>query len=66
MAIYLKNRFIFWDDQNSLKMIRKISRMVWFYKFRSDINDWDLNILYKNLESLKKWLKKNEIEWNSL
>ena len=26
------------------------------------MNDWDLKILYRDLKSLNKWLKK--IEWN--
>ena len=30
------------------------------------MNGWDLKILYRDLESWKKWLKKNEMEWNSL
>ena len=35
-------------------------------KFRDSINDWDLKILYKDLESWKKWLKKNRMKWNGL
>ena len=30
------------------------------------MNGWDLKILYRDLESWKKWLKKNGMEWNSL
>ena len=42
-------------------MIWKIVwKMVWFYKFWGGINDWDLKILYRDLESWKKW---NEMEW---
>ena len=58
--------FIFWNDQNSLKMIwkiickiaKKISRIVWLCEFGCDINDWDLKTLYKDLKSWKKNLKK--------
>ena len=45
-------------------MVRKISRIVWFCEFWCDINDWDLKILYRDLESWKKWLKK--VEWNEI
>ena len=38
--------------------------MVWLYKFWGGINDWDLKILYKDLENKKKWLKK--VEWNGM
>ena len=41
-------------------------RMVWLCWFWGSMNGWDLKILYKNLESWKKWLKKNKMEWNSL
>ena len=47
-------------------MVRKMSRMVWFYEFRGDINGWDLKILYRDLESWNKGLKKNGMKWNSL
>ena len=40
--------------------------MIWLCKFQGGINGWDLKILYRNLESWKKWLKKNGMEWNSL
>ena len=40
--------------------------MVWLCEFRGGINGWDLKILYRDLESWKKRLKKNRIEWNSL
>ena len=57
---------IFWNGQNGLKIVckivRKMSRIVWLYEFQSDINDWDLKILYWDLEG---W-KKNRIEWNGL
>ena len=39
--------------------------MVWLYEFWSGINDWDLKILYKDLECSKK-LKKNGIKWDGL
>ena len=42
---------------------RKISRIVWLCEFRDDINGWDLKILYMDLESWKKRLKKNRMEW---
>ena len=46
---------------DGLKMIR----IVWLYEFRGGINGWDLKILYSDLESWKKWLKKkwNGMEW---
>ena len=61
---------IFWDGKNSLKMVwnglkKKICWMVWLCEFRGGINGWDLKILYRDLE-WKKWLKKNEMEWNDL
>ena len=37
--------------------------MVWFCEFRGGINDWDLKILYRDLKSWKKRLKKNGMEW---
>ena len=40
--------------------------MVWFCEFWGDINNWDLKILYRDLESWKKIVEKNEMEWNSL
>ena len=39
-------------------------KMVWLYKFWGGINGWDLKILYGDLESWKKWLKK--VEWNGI
>ena len=30
------------------------------------MNGWDLKILYRDLESWKKMVEKNEMEWNSL
>ena len=36
--------------------------MVWLCEFRGGINGWDLKILYKDLESWKNRLKKNEME----
>ena len=52
---------------NGLKMVCKNDvRMVWLCWFWGSMNDWDLKILYRDLESWKKWLKKNEMEWNSL
>ena len=52
---------------NSLKIICKSDvRIVWFCWFWSSMNGWDLKILYMDLESWKKWLKKNKIEWNNL
>ena len=41
-------------------------RMVWLCWFWSNMNGWDLKILYRDLENWKKWLKKNEMECNSL
>ena len=41
------------------KTVRKMSKIVWLYEFRGDINDWDLKILYRDLESWKK-------EWNGI
>ena len=38
--------------------------MVWLCKFRSVINDWDLKILYMDLESWKNGWKK--IKWNEI
>ena len=38
---------------------KKICWMVWLCEFRGGINGWDLKILYRDLESWKKWLKKN-------
>ena len=68
---FCPSHFILWDVKNGLKMVwnglkKKICWMVWLCEFRSGINGWDLKILYKNLKSWKKWLKKNEIEWNGL
>ena len=40
--------------------------MVWLYKFWSDINGWDLKILYRDLENWKKIIEKSGIEWNDL
>ena len=40
--------------------------MVWLCKFRGGINGWDLKILYRDLESWKKMIEKNEMKWNSL
>ena len=37
--------------------------MIWFCWFWGGTNGWDLKILYSNLKSLKKWLKKNEMVW---
>ena len=37
--------------------------MVWLCEFRGGINGWDLKILYRDLESWKKRLKKNGMEW---
>ena len=45
---------------------KKICWMVWLCEFWGGINGWDLKILYRDLESWKKRLKKNEIEWNDL
>ena len=47
------------------EMVRKIIRMVWLCEFRGGINGWDLKILYRDLKSWKKWLKKkwNGMEW---
>ena len=46
--------------------LRKMSRIVWFCEFRGDINSWDLKILYKDLGSWEKELKKNGMECNGL
>ena len=46
------------------QMIGKIIKIVWLCKFRSDINNWDLKILYRNLKSWKILLKK--LEWNEI
>ena len=56
---------ISWNGQNGLKMVRKMSRMNWLYKFRSDIKSWDLKILYRDFESWKKMVEKkwNGMEW---
>ena len=58
------------DSQNGLKiiwkMVRKMSRIVWLCEFRNDINGWDLKMLYRDLKSWKKELKKNKIECNDL
>ena len=60
------NSFYFLDGQNGLKivwkMIRKMSKIVWFCEFWDDINGWDLKILYRDLESWKKGLKKNKMK----
>ena len=48
-------------------MVRKNDvRMVWLCWFWGSMNGWDLKILYRDLESWKKWLKKNGMELNSL
>ena len=36
--------------------------MIWLYKFRGGINDWDLKKLYRDLESWKNVWKK--MKWN--
>ena len=57
---------ILWDGKNGLEWFeKKICWMVWLCEFRGGINGWDLKILYKDLESWKKWLKKkwNGMEW---
>ena len=42
-------------------------RMVWLCWFWGSMNGWDSNILYRDLESWKKLLKKkNEMEWNRI
>ena len=58
--------YLFWPFQNSLKIVRKMSRMVWLCEFWSGINGWDLKILYKDLKSKKKIEKKNRMERNNL
>ena len=40
--------------------------MIWLYKFWGGINDWDLKILYRDLESWKKIVEKIGMEWNGL
>ena len=57
-----------WNGKNGLKMVsnglkKKICWMVWICEFRGGINGWDLKILYRNLKSWKKWLKKNGMVW---
>ena len=44
--------------------LRKMSRIVRICIFWGNINGWDLKILYRDLESWKKRLKK--IEWNGM
>ena len=41
-----------------------MSIIIWLCEFRGDINGWDLKILYRDLKSWKKRLKK--IEWNGM
>ena len=41
-------------------------RMVWLCEFRDSMNGWDLKILYRNLKSWKKMVKKNGMEWNGI
>ena len=49
---------------NGLKMVYKNDvRIVWFCWFWDSMNGWDLKILYTDLESWKKWLKK---KWNGM
>ena len=67
---------IYWDGNeiekmvlkmvwNYLKMIYKNDvRMIWLCWFWGNMNGWDLKILYKDLESWKKWLKK--MKWNGI
>ena len=56
---------IFWYGKKSLKMICKNNvRMVWLCWFWGSMNGWDLKILYRDLESWKKWLKK--MKWNGI
>ena len=53
--------------ENGLKIVCKNDvRMVWLCWFWDSMNGWDLKINYRDLESWKKWLKKNEMEWNRL
>ena len=47
--------------ENSLE---KWGKMVWLCEFRGGINDWDLKILYRDLESWKNYWKK--MEWNGM
>ena len=62
----------FFNEKNSLKIIwnglkiiwKNDIRMIWFYEFWDGINGLDLKILYRDLESWKKWLKK--LEWNGM
>ena len=54
----------FFTILNSLKIVwkivwRMVSKMIWLYKFWGGIK-----ILYRDLESWKKWLKK--VEWNGM
>ena len=56
---------IFWYGKKNLKMICKNDiRMVWLCWFWGSMNGWDLKILYRDLESWKKWLKK--MKWNGI
>ena len=58
--LFCPSHLIFWVA----KMVWKMSSMVWFCEFWGGINDWDLKILYWDLESWKKIEKKiNKMEW---
>ena len=50
--------------ENSLEWFeKKWCWMVWLCEFWGGINDWDLKILYRDLES---WKKKVEKKWNGI
>ena len=61
--------FLEWSKwfENGLEWFeKKWYWMVWLCEFWGGINGWDLKILYRDLESWKKRLKKNKMEWNGL